>query len=189
VKRILFFMLVSANGYYERERWGIDWHNVDDEFSAFAREQLEAVDTMLLGRATYEGFADYWPAPAAIADAPEIAAQMNGLPKVVFSQTLERAEWSNTRVADGDLGEEFDKVKREPGKDAIVMGSSDLAASLSERGLIDEYRIMVNPILLAEGKPLFAGMKVDVPLRLLRTRTFKSGNVLLCYEPARAGPT
>ncbi len=188
MKRILFFMLVSANGYYERGRWEIDWHNVDDEFSAFAREQLESVGTMLLGRATYEGFAGYWPTPAAIADAPEIAEKMNGLPKVVFSKTLERTEWSNTRVAGGDIGEEIDKVKREPGKDAIVMGSSDLAASLSERGLIDEYRIMVNPIILAEGKPLFAGMKVDVPLRLLQTRTFKSGNVLLCYESARAGP-
>jgi dihydrofolate reductase len=190
VKKILFFMLVSVNGYYERGKWGLDWHNVDEEFSAFALEQLESVDTLVLGRATYEGFAAYWPTAEAIADAPAIAEKMNGLPKVVFSNSLDRAEWSNTRVVSGEPGamaEEIERLRREPGKDTIVFGSSDLAASLSEHGLIDEYRIMVNPIALADGKPLFEGMKADLPLKLLRARTFESGNVLLYYERARGG--
>jgi dihydrofolate reductase len=191
-------MMVSANGFYTRGRadpagppseddWhDIDWHNVDAEFNAFAVEQLETVDTLLFGRVTYLGMASYWPTPAALADSPVIAEKMNALPKLVFSQTLERAEWHNTRLVKGDLAEAIWDLKRQPGKDALVMGSSDLAASLAARGLIDEYRIMVNPVALGDGKPVLKGMPGDLRLKLLKARTFDSGNVLLYYEPDRA---
>ena len=109
---------------------------------------------------------------------------MNGLAKIVFSRTLERAEWHNTRLVKTDPAAEVGRLKRQDGKHAIVLGSSDLATTLADRGLIDEYRIMVNPIALAEGKPLIRGLPKDLRLRLRAVRTFASSNVLLTYEPA-----
>jgi dihydrofolate reductase len=190
VRKLLHFMMVSANGFYERglaaDDWrNIDWHNVDDEFTAFAVEQLEAADTLVFGRVTYEGMASYWPTPEAIADSPATAEKMNSLPKIVVSTTLDRADWNNTRVIKGDLREAFSKLKREPGKDIFVLGSSDLTVSLADLGLVDEYRLMINPVALGSGKPVLQGLKGDLRLRLLEARTFANGNVLLRYEPGR----
>jgi dihydrofolate reductase len=189
MRRVLFFMFTSLNGYYERGRPGddwtnIDWHNFSPEMTTYSVEQLEAVDTLLFGRATYEGMASYWPTPAAGADSPVIAEKMNTLPKIVFSRTLERAEWSNTRLVGSDAADEVARLKEQPGGDMLILGSSDLAASLAARSLIDEYRIMVNPVLLGQGKPLLKGLAGDVPLTLLQARTFGNGNVLLSYAPA-----
>jgi dihydrofolate reductase len=183
MKKLIFFMMTTANGFYERGPWEIDWHNTDEEFNEFAIEQLELMDTLVFGRKTYAGMVAYWPTPEAIASDPIVAGKMNSLPKIVVSKTLERADWSNTRlVRDVDA---IDALKREPGKDALLIGSSDLAASLAARGLIDEYRLMVNPIALGAGKPVLQGLATDLALRLLRTRTFNNGNVLLFYEPKR----
>ena len=179
MKKLLFFMMTTANGLYERGPWEIDWHNTDDEFNDFAIEQLERMDTLVFGRKTYEGMVGYWPTPEAIASDPIVAGKMNGLPKIVVSKTLERADWSNTRVVRDPAA--IAALKREPGKDALLIGSSDLAVSLGALGLIDEYRIMVNPIALGNGKPVLQGLTADLKLTLLRTRTFKNGNVLLAY--------
>ena len=183
MRKVLFFMMTSLNGFYERGAWEIDWHHVDDEFTKFSIEQIETVDTLLFGRATYEGMAAYWPTEAAAADSPAVTAKMNETPKIVFSRTMERADWENTRLVRSDAAEEVARLKSQPGKDLIIFGSSDLAASLAKHGLIDEYRIMVNPILLGAGKPVFAGLVGDVPLQLLNVRTFDNGNVLLTYAP------
>lgn len=181
MKKLLFFMMTTANGFYERGPWDIDWHQTDEEFNDFAIEQLDQMGTLLFGRKTYEGMVAYWPTPEAIASDPVVAGKMNSLPKIVVSKTLERADWSNTRlVRDIDA---IETLKREPGKDAIVLGSSDLATSLAARGLIDEYRLMINPIALNKGKPVLQGLGSDLALRLLRARTFKNGNVLLSYAP------
>ncbi len=185
MRKVLFFMMTSLNGFYERGSWEIDWHNVDEEFNRFAVEQLDTVDTLLFGRATYEGMAAYWPTEAAAADSPVITEKMNALSKIVFSRTLAKADWRNTRLVRSDAAEEVVRLKAQPGKDMIVMGSSDLAVALAERGLIDEYRVMVNPIALPAGKPLFQGLKNDLRLRLLGARTFANGNVLLSYAPER----
>jgi dihydrofolate reductase len=179
MKKLYFFMMTTANGLYERGPWEIDWHNTDEEFNDFAIDQLEQMDTLVFGRRTYEGMAGYWPMPETIASDPIVAGKMNGLPKVVVSKTLARADWSNTRVVREP--EAIAAVKREPGKDALLIGSSDLAVSLGALGLIDEYRIMVNPIALGKGKPVLQGLTADLKLTLLRTRTFKNGNVLLTY--------
>jgi dihydrofolate reductase len=179
MKKLYFFMMTTANGFYERGPWEIDWHNTDEEFNEFAIEQLEQMDTLVFGRKTYEGMAGYWPTPETIASDPIVAAKMNGLRKIVVSKTLERADWNNTRVVREPT--EIAALKREPGKDALLIGSSDLAVSLGALGLIDEYRIMVNPIALGKGKPVLQGLAADLKLTLLRTRTFKNGNVLLAY--------
>jgi len=179
MKKLYFFMMTTANGLYERGPWQIDWHNTDEEFNDFAIEQLDRMDTLVFGRKTYEGMVGYWTTPEAIESDPIVAGKMNGMAKVVVSKTLARADWSNTRVVRDP--EAIAALKREPGKDALLIGSSDLAVSLGALGLIDEYRIMVNPIALGNGKPVLQGLAADLKLRLLRTRTFTNGNVLLTY--------
>jgi len=183
MKKLYFFMMITANGFYERGPWEIDWHHTDEEFNDFAIAQLDQMDTLVFGRKTYEGMAAYWPTPEPIASDPIVAGKMNGLAKVVVSRTLPRADWNNTRVVREP--EAIAALKREPGKDALLIGSSDLAVSLGALGLIDEYRIMVNPIALPAGKPVLQGLTADLDLKLLRTREFKNGNVLLAY--GRAG--
>jgi len=179
MKKLYFFMMTTANGLYERGPWQIDWHNTDEAFNDFAIEQLDRMDTLVFGRKTYEGMVGYWTTPEAIESDPIVAGKMNGMAKVVVSKTLARADWSNTRVVRDP--EAIAALKREPGKDALLIGSSDLAVSLGALGLIDEYRIMVNPIALGNGKPVLQGLAADLKLRLLRTRTFTNGNVLLTY--------
>jgi len=183
VKKLFFFMMVTANGFYERGPWEIDWHNTDEEFNDFAIAQLDQMDTLVFGRKTYEGMARYWPSPEAVASDPGVAGRMNGLSKLVVSKTLEHADWSNTRVVRDP--EAVGLMKREPGKDALLIGSSDLATSLAALDLIDEYRLMVAPVALGRGKAVLDGLPSDLNLTLLATRTFKNGNVLLSYGPRR----
>lgn len=179
-------MMVSANGFYERGPWALDWHNVGEEFNEFATAQLDSVDVLVFGRKTYEGMASWWPTPEAIAEDRVVAEKMNAIAKVVVSRTLERADWANTRVVRGNVADEIGKLKRESAKGVLVMGSSDLAASLAGDGLIDEYRLMVNPVFLADGKPVLSGLGADLRLALRDVRRFGSGNVLLSYAPATA---
>jgi dihydrofolate reductase len=178
-------MLTTLDGFYEGPNGEIDWHNVDEEFNEFAIEQLNSVDVLLFGRVTYELMASYWPTPVAIENDPIVADKMNHLPKLVFSRTLKKVEWQNTRLIKENIGEEILKRKGQPGKDMILFGSSDLAVTLAELDLIDEYRIMVNPLILGSGKSLLKGSKQRLKLKLLKTRTFQNGNVLLYYQPER----
>ncbi len=125
----------------------------------------------------------YRTTPAAMKNDPIVAGLMNSLPKIVLSRTLKGAAWSNTTLIKENAAEEMMKLKAQKGKDIGILGSANLAASLMRQNLIDEYRIMVNPIVLGEGNPLFGKVDERIRLRLLRTRDFKSGNVLLCYMP------
>jgi dihydrofolate reductase len=184
MRRVLFQMMVSVDGYFEGPNRELDWHNVDAEFNEYAIAMLDSVDTLLFGRVTYQLMASYWPTPAAIKDDPIVASKMNSLHKVVFSRTLAKAEWGNTTLVKNDVAAEVLKLKRQPGKDLIILGSSDLALTFIEQRLIDEFRIMVNPVVLGSGKPLFKGINERLKLRLTKLSTFKSGNVLLYYEPS-----
>ena len=186
MRRLLFFMMVSANGMYERARWDVGWHEVDDEFDAFAVDQLRSVETLLFGRVTYEGMAAYWPTPEAIAGDPAVAGPMNALPKLVFSSTLGSVDWNNSRLIGEDPAAAL-RLHPGHGGDAIILASSDLSLTLAGHDLIDEYRLMVNPLFLGTGKPVLQGLRADVALRLHAVRTFGNGNVLLTYRPRRAG--
>jgi dihydrofolate reductase len=127
----------------------------------------------------------YWPTPVATTDDPIIADKMNNFSKIVFSRTLEKAEWHNTRLVKENIAEEVAKLKQQAGKDLIIFGSSNLAASFINLGLLDEFRIMVNPVVLGNGKPLFEGIHDKLHLKLIKTKTFHSGNILLYYQPDR----
>jgi dihydrofolate reductase len=184
MRKLYSFMVVTLDGFYEGPNGEFDWPNVDQEFNEFGIEQLHDTDLLLFGRVTYEGMAGYWPTPAARQDDPEVAALMNGLPKVVVSTTLASADWADTRIVRGNLAEEIAKLKQEPGRGIAIMGSPALTVSLIELGLVDELRVLVNPIVLGDGHSLFRTTRDRLRLELLQTRTFRSGNVLLTYRPA-----
>lgn len=183
--KVILFNLVSLDGYFEGPDRDINWHIVDEEFNEFAIQQTGEFGALLFGRVTYELMASYWPTEDAKRDDPIIAGLMNRQPKIVFSKTLKKVEWENTKLVKDNFVEVVTKLKHESGKDIAIFGSSDLAVTFIEHGLIDEFRIMVNPLFLGAGKPLFKGIKSRLDLKLIKSRVFKSGNILLYYEIKR----
>ena len=182
MRKVIFFNLTSLDGYFEGPDRDITWHNADEEFNEFAIQQTGEFGALLFGRVTYELMASYWPTEAAKRDDKIIAGLMNSLPKIVFSKTLEKADWENTKLVKDNFVKEVQELKQQPGKDVAIFGSSDLAVTLIEHNLIDEFRIIVNPIVLGEGKPILQGIKTRLSLKLIKSQTFKSGNILLYYE-------
>ena len=176
------FLITSADGYHADPGQALDWHNVDEEFSQFALAQLREAGTLVFGRATYELMAAFWPAPAGEESDPDVAKAMNSTPKVVVSRTLAQATWAGTQIISNHAEEELAKLKQQPGKDIVIPGSSTLTAGLLSTGLLDELRIMVNPVILGRGRSLFAGAG-KTSLKLLKAQQFTSGNVLLYYQP------
>lgn len=152
-----------------------------DEIAKLKLDELLAADAHLLGRVTYEGFAVAWPS---MTDEAGFADRMNGLPKYVVSTTLQKAEWNNSHIIKADVAEEVSRLKAQPGGDALVAGSATLIQALAEHDLIDEYRLLVYPIVVGKGKRLFKDGS-DTKLKLVETRSFNSGVVLLRYEPDR----
>ena len=185
MRKVIMFNLMTIDGFFEGANHDISWHNVDAEFNDYAiNEMFPSSDLLLFGRVTYELMAGFWPTAEALKDDPIVAGKMNSSAKVVFSRTLNKAEWNNTRLVKDNMEEEVRKLKGQPGKDIALLGSGSIVSQLAQRGLIDEYRIMVNPIALGQGTPLFKDIKDRLDMKLLRTRTFCNGNVLLCYAPA-----
>jgi dihydrofolate reductase len=176
-------MYVTLDGYFEGPNKELDWFVWDDKMAKYSIDLLNTVDAILFGRVTYQLMAGYWPTPSAASEDPVITEKMNSLPKIVFSKTLEKVGWSNTRLVKGDVEGELSQLKQQPGKDMVIFGSSDLAASLTQFGLIDEYRIIVNPVVLGSGKPFLKGINGKLNLKLVKTKAFSSGNVILFYQP------
>jgi len=185
MRKVIVFNLITLDGFFEGPNREIDWHNADEEFNKFAIRQLDSVGALLFGRVTYEMMAAYWPTRAAISNDPIVAKKMNDLPKIVFSRTLSSAAWQNTRLVKGDIAEEVAKLKQEPGKDLFVFGSSDLAVALLQNDLLDEIRVILNPVILGSGKTLFQGLPGKLKLKLLNSQVFRSGNVLIYYQPEK----
>jgi dihydrofolate reductase len=180
MRRIIVSNLMSLDGFFEGPNHELDWFVVDEEFFEYARDMLRGVDIILFGRKTYRYMADYWPS----APADEIADQMNNLPKIVFSRTLQSTEWKNSTLVKSDAAAEISRLKQLPGKDMVILGSASLASFLLERGLIDEYRVILNPVFLGSGRPLFQDAKQRLRLKLSRTKLFRSGVVVLYYQSA-----
>jgi dihydrofolate reductase len=174
-------VMASLDGFYEGpgEGWEkIDWHRADDEWETYSIELLKGTGTLLFGRKTYEGFAEYWPTQQG-----ELARLLNEIPKVVFSRTLERADWKPARLVKDRVPEEVAALKQQPGKDVLILGSVHFASTLMRSGLIDEYRIAINPVALRGGTPLFQAGPDRLNLKLVGTKIFKSGIVMGCYAP------
>jgi dihydrofolate reductase len=155
----------------------------DAEFNAFVADNAKSGGMLVLGRITYELMTSYWPTPQARKNDPVVAERMNNLPKVVFSRTMDQASWSNTKLVKGDIAAEIRRMKGDPGKDMTILGSGSIVSQLTREGLIDEYRMVVNPVVLGEGRTMFDGLKESLRLKLTKTRTFGNGSVFLCHEP------
>jgi dihydrofolate reductase len=179
MSKVILWDMLSLDGYFEGpEKGGIDWFRFDDELEQYILENQQSAGTLLFGRVTYEGMAAYWPSAEG-----QIADFMNSVPKVVFSRTLERADWINTRLVKENVPDEVATLKQQPGGDIFVFGSADFSATLIEHGLVDEYRFGINPVMLGSGTPFFKGGLPKVNLTLLESRPLKSGLVILHYKP------
>ncbi len=182
--------MVTLDGFFEGPNKELDWQIVDGENKEYAIDLLSKVDALLFGRVTYELMADYWPAAATNPSTPksdlEIADKMNELPKIVFSKTLQEVKWNISRLVKENIADEIFKMKHQPGKDMMIFGSGSIVSTFMQHGLIDEYRIIVNPIVLGNGNLLFKGINGKQNLKLLNTKMFDSGIVILFYEPAQA---
>ncbi|HKQ60159.1 MAG TPA: dihydrofolate reductase family protein [Candidatus Polarisedimenticolaceae bacterium] len=187
MQKLVAFDNVSLDGYFTDAKGDMSWaHQQDPEWTAFAAENAKSDGgTLLFGRKTYQMMERYWPSPQARQNAPDVAEGMNGMKKVVFSRTLDDVSWQNTRLMKGDLADEVRKLKKEPGDQIVILGSGTIVSQLTQEGLIDEYQIIVHPIVLGEGRTLFEGVEDKRPLKLTRTRSFKNGNVLMCYAAGR----
>ena len=183
MRKIILFNMISLDGFFADSNGDINWHRTDDEFNHFAIEQTSAAGGLIFGRITYELMASYWPTPAALADDPQVTEIMNSKPKYVVSRTLQQANWHNTRLIRSNLVPEMQQLKQQPGNDLFVFGSANLAATLIEHGLIDEYRLLIAPLVLGSGMPCFPGIRALLALKLISSRTFQNGNVLLTYQP------
>jgi dihydrofolate reductase len=184
MRKIVVFNMVTLDGYFSGQGGDISWHNVDAEFNAYTIEKVNAGNTLLFGRVTYELMASFWPSPKAIKNDPIVAERMNNLPKIVFSRTLDKVDWNNTRLVKDDMLSEIRRMKQDSGNDMAILGSGSIVSQLAQQGLIDEYQIMVNPVVIGKGKTMFQGIRDKLALKLTKTRIFNSGNILLHYEPA-----
>ena len=190
------FNHVTADGYFAGPDGNLSWVVPDEEIDKAAVQRMPAIDTILLGRRTYELFEAYW--PHALNDSEtaadphdssrrsstlrDMAVWINEANKLVFSRTLKKVGWKNTRIRPGIDPGAIEAMKREPGKDMIVFGSGSVVSELTRHGLIDEYQFVVNPVLLGQGKPLMEGMSNGAKLKLRESRQYPSGNVVLRYE-------
>ena len=183
--KLIVWNLMTLDGYFEgRKPWDLDWHSTvwGEELEALSIEQLKSADALLFGRNTYLGMAAYWPtAPAAEGAVTDL---MNGIPKIVFSRTLQKAAWNNTRIVGTEAATEVPGLKKKYQKDLFIFGSAALCQSLLAAGLIDEYRLGLVPVLLGGGTPLFKPGPDTRKFTLMDARPLKSGCVILRYKPA-----
>jgi dihydrofolate reductase len=164
---------------FERGGWAFKFDR-GDEGNKFKLDEVFESDALLLGRVTYQAFAEAWPSRSG-----EFAEKFNSMPKFVVSATLEEPEWNNSKVIKGNVAEEVSKLKQEPGGDILVNGSAELVHALMEHDLVDEYRLMVFPVVLGSGKRLFNDTSDTAALRLVESQPVGSdGVVILTYQPA-----
>lgn len=180
MRRLVVWNVMTLDGCFEgTSPWDLSFHTTvwGDELEALSTEQLDTMGTLLFGRRTYEGMANYWKL-----ETGPIAERMNAIPKAVASKTLTAADWNNTRLLSGDAVTSVKALKAEEGGDIYVFGSADLLQTLLAEGLVDEYRVCIAPVLLGAGTPLFKPIAAEFPLSLLEARALKAGGVLLRYE-------
>lgn len=180
-------MHVSIDGMVgtqtEKGRGHFNW---DEEIKQYSTANAANVDCILLGRKTADGFIPHWESVAANPkDADfEFGKLIAEIPKVVFSRTLQKSEWPNAAVANGEVIETVNQLKMQPGKDLLVYGGSSFVSSLIENNLIDEHHLLVNPVVLGSGLAIFGRLTGALHLSLVANRAFSCGTVLLCYKPS-----
>lgn len=182
MRRVVLQMSVSVDGFVAGPRGGLGGSMPeDDDLISWKLEQLHQTGTHIMGRVTYQQMAAHWPKAT-----DDYAGPMNELPKVAFSKTLQRADWNNSSVARGDTAEEIARLKREPGKDIMAHGGAAFIQALSNLGLIDEYRLVIEPVALGNGLPMFKDLPAALRLTLVEAKTFSTGTTAHVYQPKRS---
>ncbi len=187
MRKLVVFNHVSLDGYFVDGNGDMSWAKAgheDEEWNSFVADNASGGGVLVFGRITYEMMAGFWPTPFALENMPVVAERMNNLPKVVFSRTLDKASWNNTKLVKSDMAAEIRKMKQEAGEGMVILGSGSIVSQLTQDGLIDEYQVVVNPIVLGNGRTMFEGVKqkLKLKLKLTKTRAFGNGNVFLSYE-------
>lgn len=182
--KLVVYNAMSLDGYFTDAAGDMSWaHKQDPEWQAYVSENASGGGQLLFGRVTYELMASFWPTPLAAQSNRIVVERMNSMRKFVFSRTLDSVSWNNTALLKGDLTTEVRKLKQEPGPNLVIMGSGSVVAQLADAGLIDEYRIVLNPLAVGGGRTLFEGVKRRLPMKLTKSRAFGNGNIVLSYEP------
>lgn len=194
MRKIKLQMQLSLDGFVCGPNGAMDWMvwNWDDALKNYTAALTNSVDTVLLGRATGEGMAVYWPTVASNPESSEedrwMAERLNSWPKVIFSKTVTSVDWTNARVA-SDIVEEVKELKNEPGKDMILYGGAGIVSAFVRENLIDEYHLYINPVIIGEGKTIFGDIKERLQLKLVKTLPTSCGIVVLQYIPERKPST
>jgi dihydrofolate reductase len=184
MRRLHVFNNVSLDGYFADNDSNMNWaHQPDAEFNDFTQSNAQGGGVLVFGRVTYDLMIKFWPTPMAMQSNPIVAERMNGAEKIVFSRTMDKASWNNTKVVKGDIIAGMRKLKEQPGDDMVIMGSGSIVAQFTRAGLIDEFQFVLCPIILGAGRTLFEGVGTRPSLKRAQSRTFKNGNVFLCYVP------
>jgi dihydrofolate reductase len=187
MRRLIMQLELTLDGFYAGPNEEFDWFSLDQDLWKMRVDQFSTIDTVLLGRKNYVGFGSYWPrvvnSPASTEIDIKFSRWLDEIPKIVLSRTLKKAEWKNSRLVKDNLAEEVAKLKKQPGKDILIMSSSSIAQECMKHDLIDEYWLDIHPVALGKGLPLF---KEKVNLNLLNSRVFDSGKVFLHYATKRA---
>lgn len=186
MRKLRLQVQLSVDGYNSSEDGQLDWMtwHWDDKLKEYTDNITDPIDTILLGRNMTDGFINHWAKAASDQNNPEYAAgkKFTDTPKVVFSRTLTSSKWPNTVIAGGELKDEVNKLKNSGGGDIVVYGGSEFVSNLIKEGLIDEYQLYINPVILGKGKQIFNKLKAKVDLELIKSTQFECGITVLHYE-------
>ncbi len=187
MRKLAVFENISLDGYFTDALGAMNWAHdgiPDPEFTEFTTSNAKGGGALLFGRVTYDMMAGFWPTDAAAQMMPDVAKQMNALPKYVFSNTLKKADWNNTTILLGEPAAELARLKNEEGGDITILGSGTIVTQLAQARLVDSYAFVVCPVVLGRGRTLFDGVKERQPLKLETSRSFKNGKTFLSYTLA-----
>ncbi len=186
MRKLTVFNFMTLEGYFEgpnRGEYAWHQHQQSSEETAYAEDKLQYENTLVMGRVTYDQMVSFWPTENAINMLPDVARGMNKAEKIVFSNSIKKSDWNNTRVIGGNIVEEIKKLKSTPGNDMTILGSGSIVTQFAESGLIDQFQFMIDPIAIGNGTSIFKGIKHQLKLELISSKAFKDGVVVLTYKP------
>ena len=188
--KLTSFQFITLNGFYKGSNEDISWHpHGGNEEASFSEESAQSGNTLLFGRVTYEMMKSFWPTPMALEQMPAMAKAMNKAKKIVFSKTLTKVDWENTCLLSDHMIDAIKNLKMTSDKDITILGSGTILSQCTDAGLIDEYQFMLDPVAIGTGTPVFNNIQQQLSLKLISSRTFKSGAILLSYEPIHSDNT
>jgi dihydrofolate reductase len=188
MRKLTAYNFLTLNGFFKGPNEDTGWHTHGEEEAKYSEEAVGQANVLLFGRKTYEMMASFWPTPQAKELFPKVAEGMNRAEKIVFSTSPFEPEWENTQVISGDIVEKIREIKKSPGRDMTILGSGTIINLFTDHGLIDEYQFMIDPVAIPDGTPVFKNIKQKLNLRLTDSRIFKSGVILLNYQPSIKSP-